>query len=623
MKKVYVFIGALFVALTSSAQLSQEGISAVDRSMVGRGQEAASEILLPENRVTIWTDDFSDPAVWTVDNAYNNGYTEYVQDLDFEIGTGLTPDGPAAINAIASTTTDNGFAMVDSDEYGGEEGGDGVENCWFQTVDPINCADFENVSIKFETFYRMWDNGNSDGNEYCLVEVSTDGTTWPAPDTYEVADAPGMRYECWPNMSTQDPVDNPTLIVFNITEAAGGEEEVWLRFRWKGTWGYAWMVDDIEVFETPENDLTIASPFRGDIINSYDYYRIPSTQTQPMTFGAGVFNFGFTDQVATNLNIDVAGPETGNWDLAVDLEAGASDTVWYETGDFEPMTIGTYDLTFTVPADDFPEGDTETEGFEITDIIYGHDTPNEDLLARGFNQDDEVSIGQTYEIFADAQLGGLDVMFATGTTAGMEVQIFCYEVGEDIQDLSYQGEGTHVVEASDINTGVTTIPFEGAIDLFAGSTYVVEVRKYFSSDRLYIAANVKDEDFSTVNYGPFGAGNAENWFVAWNWDPAVRMNLDPSINVAEPIAHANFTLGQNLPNPASINTTINYELQVAADVKLEVFDMMGRFVMSEDYGTLPAGTHNVVIDVTGFSAGIYSYRMTAGNEQLSKEMIVK
>jgi hypothetical protein len=625
MKKVYVFIGALFVALTGSAQLSQEGGIAVDRSMVGRGQEAVQQPLLPENRVTIWTDDFADPATWSIDNAYNNGNTEFVQDLNFLIGTGLEPTGPAAIDAIASASPDNGFAMVDSDEFGGEEGGDGIENCWFQTVESIDCTDFDNVSIKFDTFYRMWDNGNSDGNEYCLVEISHDGVTWPDVTTYEVADAdPGMRFECFPTMETQDPVDNPTLMVFNITEGAANEGEVWLRFRWKGTWGYAWMVDDVEVFETPENDLTISNAYRGDIINDYDYYAIPEGQVKPMVFGAGLWNFGFADQEATNLNIDVAGPETGNWDMAIDLAAGAADTVWFETGDFEPTTLGTYDITMTVPADDFPEGDTDTEGFEITDLIFGHDTPNEDMFARGFNQDDEVAIGQTYYMETDAQLGGLNVMFATGTTAGMEVQVFCYEIGADIQDLSYQGEGSYIVEAGDINTGnYTTIPFNDAIDLFAGAGYVVEVRKYFSSDRLYIAANVKDEDFSTVNYGPFGAGDAENWYVAWNWDPAVRMNLDPSINIAEPVASANFSLGQNLPNPANLNTTINYELQVASDVKLEIFDMMGRVVLNEDYGTLSAGTHNVIIDVTAFEAGVYSYRMTAGLEQLSKEMIVK
>jgi hypothetical protein len=470
----------------------------------------------------------------------------------------------------------------------------------------------------------MWDNGNSDGNEYCLIEISTDGVTWPDVTTFEVSEAPGLRYECFPTMETQDPVDNPTLIVFNITEGAGNEAEVWLRFRWKGTWGYAWMIDDIEIFETPENDLTISNVYRGDIILDYDYYAIPQDQVKPMVFGAGLWNFGFTDQMATNLNIDVAGPETGNWDVAVDLAAGAADTVWYDTVDFEPTALGTYDITMSVPEDDFPDGDSETEGFEITEFIYGHDTPNEALFARGFNLDDEVSIGQTYFMEADVCIGGLNVMFASGTTAGMEVQIFCYEIGEDIQDLSYQGEGTYIVAGADINTGeYVVIPFNEGIDLFAGAGYVVEVRKYFSSDRLYILANVKDEDFSTVNYGPFGAGNAENWYTAWNWDPAVRMNLDCTVNIAESTANADFTLAQNLPNPAAINTTINYVLNVAADVQLEVFDMMGRIVFSNDYGTLPAGTHNVVIDVTSFAVGVYSYRMTAGNSQLSKEMIVK
>ena len=47
------------------------------------------------------------------------------------------------------------------------------------------------------------------------------------------------------------------LAEFDITSAAGGQETVYVRFRWSGTWGYSWEIDDIQVYATPENDVRI------------------------------------------------------------------------------------------------------------------------------------------------------------------------------------------------------------------------------------------------------------------------------------------------------------------------------------------------------------------------------
>ena len=66
-----------------------------------------------------------------------------------------------------STTADNGFLLVDSDLYGAEVQYDAayIENSWAQTAQPINLADHPYVTMTFETRYRCWDNGASDGSE--------------------------------------------------------------------------------------------------------------------------------------------------------------------------------------------------------------------------------------------------------------------------------------------------------------------------------------------------------------------------------------------------------------------------------------------------------------------------
>ena len=93
----------------------------------------------------------------------------------------MSAGGSYPISTIESTTAGNGFAMIDSDEYGGEEGGTEIEDSWFTTAQPINLSDFPNVVLQFETWYRSWT------YEKCWVVTSTDGVTWPelTPDSQE------------------------------------------------------------------------------------------------------------------------------------------------------------------------------------------------------------------------------------------------------------------------------------------------------------------------------------------------------------------------------------------------------------------------------------------------------
>ena len=161
--------------------------------------------------------------------------------------------------------------MVDSDLYGAVDAYDaaGTENAWVQTANAVPMDSAEFVAITFETRYRCWDNGTSDGTEKCFVEISRDGTTWPdLTSTYVTTWAEeGLvvtvirrfrcRYEVFPDSETGFETDNPSLIEIDITEAAGSQEQIWVRFRWVGTWGYSWEIDDINIVDIEENDTRI------------------------------------------------------------------------------------------------------------------------------------------------------------------------------------------------------------------------------------------------------------------------------------------------------------------------------------------------------------------------------
>jgi hypothetical protein len=88
----------------------------------------------------------------------------------------------------------------------------------------------------------------------------------------------------------------------------------------------------------------------------------------------------------------------------------------------------------------------------------------------------------------------------------------------------------------------------------------------------------------------------------------------------EPEAIA-FSVGGNFPNPFTASTTLRYDLPTAAEVRVEVYDVLGRRILVTPTSTVSAGAgQTVVIDAAGLAAGTYLWRLTAdtASETLSQ-----
>jgi len=70
-----------------------------------------------------------------------------------------------------------------------------------------------------------------------------------------------------------------------------------------------------------------------------------------------------------------------------------------------------------------------------------------------------------------------------------------------------------------------------------------------------------------------------------------------------------FSLSQNYPNPFNPTTKINFSLPSAADVKLEIYNIMGQKVTTLIDGKREAGEHVVQWDGSDVASGIYFYRL--------------
>ncbi|UCC78990.1 MAG: T9SS type A sorting domain-containing protein [Candidatus Zixiibacteriota bacterium] len=83
-----------------------------------------------------------------------------------------------------------------------------------------------------------------------------------------------------------------------------------------------------------------------------------------------------------------------------------------------------------------------------------------------------------------------------------------------------------------------------------------------------------------------------------------------------------FLLLQNYPNPFNATTTVKYALADAGPVRIDIYDLLGRLVETLVDEEKQAGQHQAVWDASGYSSGIYFYRLEAGNFTQTRKMIL-
>ncbi|HEY4613479.1 MAG TPA: T9SS type A sorting domain-containing protein, partial [Bacteroidota bacterium] len=83
-----------------------------------------------------------------------------------------------------------------------------------------------------------------------------------------------------------------------------------------------------------------------------------------------------------------------------------------------------------------------------------------------------------------------------------------------------------------------------------------------------------------------------------------------------------FSISQNYPNPFNPATTFTYSVPIAAQVNIEVFDVLGRKVATLVNEKQVAGTYTVNFDASHLVSGVYFYRLTSPNQSFTKKMML-
>ena len=657
MKQIYFLISAMFIGTLANAQVKMpvQAAKDVQASSVYLNTEAPVQAA----RAVFYTNDCN------VDNcsdwSFGNGAAEVGAPwTDIDINFECTTDGPSgpynqwaggsgdgsATSSMNSTTSSNGTIIVDSDLFGADANYDAnwVENCWFQTVAPIDCSDHPYVSISLETRYRCWDNGGSDDSEKCLIEVSRDGINWPAIDNWDEAsgyviygtDTVPSRKEVFPGYETSDTSDNPSLLEFDITDAAGGQAEVYVRFRWSGTWGYSWEIDDINVYDTPANDTRIdnyLSYTDYERTGYYEYGAWPLSQIPAdLSAAAKVYNVGFEDQ--TNVTLDVTAAGTTAYSTPITLSYATADTL---SAAYLPTALGpvTVDYLLTADAaDENPSNNMASQSFEVTDLSWGRDEGTPINAAPGDGTDDYIAVS-LFDIVDDVVIYAIDVAVMDGSETGTSIITHLFDGFDDNFLAEQYGGILQSTDEFDIiagNTNAVGVPVTTWYTLVFDEPYLASAGDWIGAGfEHYGGSNVQygeskfTQDNTAFIYGPFGTGSAYDWYYT-NEVPMVRLNLNPNaVNTIseESVNTTGFEMFPSFPNPTNGVTRVQFRLDRAADVNFEVVDVTGKTVYTLDMGTQAPGYNSISVDASAFAAGVYTYTLSVDGERSTDRLMVK
>ena len=362
-------------------------------------------------------------------------------------------------------------------------------------------------------------------------------------------------------------------------------------------WGNASAYNHIRIYARPDVGLTGSVPVVGP---------------ERVIPGAGSFASPVLDGVLNDAAWSA--PNIGTLQIKFGdnaIRAAYPSTGPYRSGQFQPTVNGG-----VAPVVDpslatikyFYKADTLFLGFDVNDLVV----QSVDQLDRwdGFR----IIICQRDQLNGDNVLYPRQLSFRVG---GSGTSI----ITERQDDLSPSGwdslaQAVQVVMAL---KGGTTIDTLGAVP---DSGYTAEMRVVlprfgYPAGRgdgvLFFGAVLYDGDSFTPFTSSYGT---RAWYMregnfndgaAWCYmDPTVVLGVNDGGGKSVP---QQFALLGNYPNPFNPATTIRYQLPVASNVTVEVYNVLGQLVGKQSMGVQGPGVASATFNAETMSSGVYMYRV--------------
>jgi len=120
--------------------------------------------------------------------------------------------------------------------------------------------------------------------------------------------------------------------------------------------------------------------------------------------------------------------------------------------------------------------------------------------------------------------------------------------------------------------------------------------------------------------------NLKGWSYLKNGVRTVTGGMDTtiytSVNNNISISNQNYELFQNYPNPFNSITNIKFKMLNSGFAEIKVYDITGKLIRVLTRKKYEPGEHTVRFDAAGFPSGVYFYRLTAGEYNAVKKMVL-
>jgi len=136
------------------------------------------------------------------------------------------------------------------------------------------------------------------------------------------------------------------------------------------------------------------------------------------------------------------------------------------------------------------------------------------------------------------------------------------------------------------------------------------------SSASYILSSTVGEPFIGKSINAANQHNIGFWYVY------KQSTLTDVVKDEEETIPTVFKLEQNYPNPFNPSTIIKFAVPEISNVLIKIYDLLGGEVITLVNEEMEAGWYKREFNGSGYSSGIYIYRMQAGNYISTRKMIL-
>ncbi len=232
----------------------------------------------------------------------------------------------------------------------------------------------------------------------------------------------------------------------------------------------------------------------------------------------------------------------------------------------------------------------------------------------------------SYDVSADDQIfgSGADAMGwshrinAARTEDGSKLFVVWSDTDSTL--AAPNGDGAPINTAPDIwawGKDLSSDTEYPATNFTSGTQYWGDNYFHFASDiALEVNSNALMVPVSTADIGSTPLDEVTHNLL-------LNIGFGPGMSVEDAKGQNLMTVSQNFPNPFTETTNIAVELKEGTNLSLQVYNITGQEVYTEDKGKLTAGAYNFAVSARNLKAGIYFYKVNAGNVSVTKKMIVR